>query len=455
MQYQIRNRKQRLSNKFYLSSSIVLRAEPQYYNTYAAFDYRRVRTVFLSENEFKILWYIHDKAADVNEIVKGTGIKLDDCKKFLKRMLKIDYVQSNSSFKTKTLRKIKHDSSLYEKFPVPFLSAPSSVDIFITSKCNLDCVHCFARKDDVERYLSLYELKSIFDQLEELGVFEVRINGGETLLHPNIDEIFTILKEKRFRKVILTNGTLLDDRIVKSLKESNIIPTISLDDSLEGEHDLFRGVKGSFNQTIEGLKILRKHQVLYGINCCLHKNNLTRIDEIVKLAIRYGASRIAFLDLKITDRLRTQKKWMPTYDEYQKLMLDLLAAKIKYRRKIDVALDVFLRCQPLQESLVEAKRGFVSCQAGRNRLSIDSDGSVYPCNLVISDKKWKIGNIRKQKISDIWFSEKWLFFRGEVTTNKLNKCSNCRDLKKCKDFYCRLLPYITNGDALASHPKCS
>jgi len=445
-----------LSNKFSLSSSIVLRAEPQYYNTYVAFDYRRVRTEFLSEDEFKTLEYIRDKAANVTEIAKQTSMKESDCTKFLKRMIKINYVQLNSEkFKTKTSTKIKYDSALYKKFPIPFLSAPSTVDIFITSKCNLDCVHCFSRKDNVDRHLSLDELNSIFDQLEEIGVFEVRINGGETFLHPDIDKILTILKEKHFRKVILTNGTLLDDKKVESLKKSNIIPTVSLDDSLGDEHDLFRGYRGSFKQTIEGLKLLRKHQVLFGINCCLHKNNLTRIDEIVKLAIRFGASRIAFLDLKITDRLKIHKNWIPTYAEYEKVMLNLLATKIKYRRKIDVALDVFLRCQPLQESLWEAKRGFVSCQAGRNRLSIDPDGSVYPCNLVISDEKWKIGNIKKQKISDIWFSEKWLFFRGEITTTKLNKCSDCKDLKKCKDFYCRLLPYITNGDSLGPHPKCS
>ena len=445
-----------MSDKFFLNSSIILRAEPQYYNTYVAFDYRRVRTEFLSENEFKTLEYIRDKTANITDIVKQTGMKESDCKKFLQRLIKINYVQSNSEkFKAKTSTKIKYDSTLYEKFPIPFLSAPSTVDIFITSKCNLDCVHCFSRKDDVERYLSLDELKSIFDQLEEIGVFEVRINGGETLLHPDIDEILTILKEKRFRKVILTNGTLLDDKKIESLKDSNIIPTVSLDDSLGDEHDRFRGYIGSFDQTIEGLKLLRKHKVLYGINCCLNKNNLTRIDKIVKLAIKYGASRIAFLDLKITDRLRNHNNWIPTYEEYQKVMLNLLAVKIKYRRKIDVALDVFLRCQPLQESVWEAKRGFVSCQAGRNRLSIDSDGSIYPCNLVISDKKWKIGNIRKQKISEIWFSEKWLFFRGELKTTKLKKCSDCKDLKKCKDFYCRLLPYITNGDPLAPHPKCS
>ena len=131
----------------------------------------------------------------------------------------------------------------------------------------------------------------------------------------------------------------------------------------------------------------------------IHLMKYLLIDEIVKLAIRYGASRIAFLDLKITDRLRKHKNWIPTYDEYQKVMFNLMAAKIKYRRKIDVALDVFLRCQPLQESLEEAKKGFISCQAGRNRLSIDADGSVYPCNLVISDKKWEIGNILKILVS--------------------------------------------------------
>ncbi|WP_455369858.1 radical SAM protein [[Eubacterium] cellulosolvens] len=445
-----------MSNKFSLSSSIVLRAEPQYYNTYVAFDYRMVRTEFLSEIEFKTLEYIRYKAADIDEIFKHTGMKDKDCKKFLKRMIKIKYVQSNSEkSETTPFRKIEYDSKLYEKFPIPFLSAPSTVDIFITSKCNLECVHCFSRKDNVERSLSLDELKSIFDQLEDVGVFEVRINGGETFLHPNIDEIITILKEKRFRKVILTNGTLLDDKKVESLKDSNIIPTVSLDGSSGDEHDRFRGCSGSFKQTIEGLKLLKKHQVLYGINCCLHKNNLTRIDEIVKLAIQFGASRIAFLDLKITDRLRTHRNWIPTYEEYQSVMFSLLSAKIKYRRKIDVALDVFLRCQPLQESLEEAKKGFVSCQAGRNRLSIDADGSVYPCNLVISDKKWEIGNIKKQKISDIWFSEKWMFFRGELTKIKLKKCIECKDLKKCKDFYCRLLPYITNGDPLAPHPRCS
>jgi len=91
---------------------------------------------------------------------------------------------------------------------------------------------------------------------------------------------------------------------------------------------------------------------------------------------------------------------------------------------------------------------------GRTRLSIDCDGSVYPCNLFISDPKWAMGNIGDQRILDIWFSQKWSFFRGDVKISELVRCRNCKDLNKCRDFFCRLLPYVENGNPLGPHPKC-
>lgn len=69
-------------------------------------------------------------------------------------------------------------------------------------------------------------MRGLLDQLEELNVFEVRINGGEPLLHPDIDEILMTLKGKRFRKVILTNGTLLNEKKVRLLEESGVVPTV-------------------------------------------------------------------------------------------------------------------------------------------------------------------------------------------------------------------------------------
>jgi len=446
-----------LSRRYSLSSSVLLRFEPQYYNTYAAFDYRRVRTEFLTEEEYRVLECIYDKSADLSEISKEADMKYGDCEDYLKRMVRSGYVQVDAeSFGLKPPQRVRFVSSVYEKFPLPFLSAPTSVDVFITSRCNLNCVHCFSkREDETIHELSVGELKSIFDQFEKLGVFEVRINGGEPFLHPEICEILRDLGGRRFRKVILTNGTLLDEEKVNLLKTSEVIPTISLDDSEAEEHDLFRGVKGSFKRTVEALRLLRKTRVQYGINCCLNRRNLDRYREIIKLAVDCGAYRIAFLDLKPSGRMKNNAEWLPSYDEYRKVMYGLTVAKIRYRRKIDVALDVFLHCGNLEESIQEAKRGYVSCQAGKNRLSIDSEGSIYPCNMALSDPKWSMGNIRNERISDSWFSEKWLFFRGGVKISDLEKCGDCKNLKKCEDFYCRLTPYITNGNPLGPHPKCS
>jgi len=220
------------------------------------------------------------------------------------------------------------------------------------------------------------------------------------------------LKTRRFRKVILTNGTLLDEKNVILLKESGIIPTVSLDDAVAEEHDLFRGVEGSFQRTVEGLELLNKNGVQYGLNCCLHRRNLSRPKEVIDLAVKHGASKIAFLDLKVVGRMKNHFEWVPPYEEYQKIFNDLIVAKVRYGKKIDVSLDVFLHCYPLRETIREGKRGYISCHAGKNRLTIDSKSSVYPCNLVLSDPRWCMGNLRNETLSDIWFSKKWLFFRG-------------------------------------------
>jgi radical SAM protein with 4Fe4S-binding SPASM domain len=347
------------------------------------------------------------------------------------------------------------DPGLFKKFPIPFLSAPMSVDVFVTRRCNLRCTHCFASSTEGNASELAYEdLESIFNQLESMGIFEVRVNGGEPLLHHEIDKILAFLRKKRFRKVILTNGTLLDGRIVKLLKESGTIPTISLDDSQVESHDSFRGVEGAFDKTIKAMRLLRDCGVEYGVNCCINRTNMVRYEEIITLAEKCGASRIAFLDLKPTGRMKSNLSLVPSYREYEGLMAGLLVAKAKHR-KIDVALDVFLHCYPLRESILEAKKGFVSCSAGKTRLSIDSDGFVYPCNMAISDPQWRMGNVKNGSISDIWFSSKWDFFRGKVKVQDLEKCCSCGKLNKCKDFYCRLLPYAASGNLFGPHPKCS
>jgi radical SAM protein with 4Fe4S-binding SPASM domain len=166
----------------------------------------------------------------------------------------------------------------------------------------------------------------------------------------------------------------------------------------------------------------------------------------------------AYLDrvpmLAISGQIENNPTWVPSDKDYQAIFKRLLVARAK-NRKIEVSLNAFLHCYPMQESVLLAKKGIVSCKAGISRLSIGSDGSIYPCNFVISDNRWNMGNIKNEPLADIWFSDKWRFFRGQTKLNTLSKCKDCKSLKHCNDFYCRLLPYTVYGDELSPPPKCN
>jgi radical SAM protein with 4Fe4S-binding SPASM domain len=449
-------RKEASSEVLSVSPAVILRSEPQYYGTYAAFNWRNARTEYLTREQFAVLEYLSHNEASVRSLSEKCGMGFRKCAKFLRHMMDLGYVQERVGTAADTRDAICSSPALANEFAVPILSAPSSVDVFITSRCNLKCIHCFSSRDaEQPSELSFEELATLFDQLEHLRVFEVRINGGEPLMHKDIDRIIKDLKVRRFRKVILTNGTLIDSEKAKLLREAGVIPTVSLDDCLLEGHELFRGVEGCFKRTIGGMELLRENGVEFGTNCCLHARNMARHEEIVKIAVKQGASRIAFLDLKMTGRLRDHQSWVPSYKDYEKARSKLIVDRAIYRKKIDVSLGTYLHCDPLEESVREMRRGYVSCRAGKTRLSIDSHGGVYPCNLVISDKKWEMGNVKDLPLPEIWFSRKWSFFRGGVRKSDLTKCAQCRDFERCEDHHCRLLPYVVNGDLLGPHPKCS
>ena len=350
-----------MRQKLMLSSSVILRSEPQYYETFAVFDYRKVSTEFLTEEEYRVLEHLSRQPSFSDQLAEELHVDHGKCNRFLKRMVGLGYVGQSEILGEVPSPRAGVDPGLFKRFPIPFLSAPMSVDVFVTSRCNLRCAHCFASSSEGSASeLAYRDLESIFNQLESMGIFEVRVNGGEPLLHDGIDKILAFLRKKRFRKVILTNGTLLDGRIVKLLKESGTIPTISLDDSQGKSHDSFRGVEGAFDRTIKAMRLLRDCGVEYGINCCINRTNMARYEEIITLAEKCGASRIAFLDLKPTGRMKNNLSLVPSYREYEGLMAGLLVAKAKHR-KIDVALDAF---PELATSIAATRKGHLDLALG-------------------------------------------------------------------------------------------
>lgn len=99
-----------------------------------------------------------------------------------------------------------------------------SVQLEITERCNLNCVHCYNKNLCIRNELSLDKIKKIIDILETQKVVVLTLTGGEFFLHSQWKEILEYVSNKPFFVFIISNLTLLDSSAVQmiSLEKSQI-----------------------------------------------------------------------------------------------------------------------------------------------------------------------------------------------------------------------------------------
>lgn len=98
--------------------------------------------------------------------------------------------------------------------------------ISILSNCNMQCVYCHSEGSKSEHKLSVADTVFIVERALPYGVKQLRITGGEPLLHPEITEICRAIK-KQFPKLnigINTNGILIEK--IKELIEKDLVDRI-------------------------------------------------------------------------------------------------------------------------------------------------------------------------------------------------------------------------------------
>ena len=133
------------------------------------------------------------------------------------------------------------------------------------STCNLKCKHCYlsCSPSSKSNFLALDKIKTTLEEIKNLKISDIYLHGGEPLLHPDINNIIR-LTLKRTNVTILTNGTLINDKKARFLRqiEQNhdyeIIFRLSIDHYTEEKNDEIRG-KGSFKKALIGIENLIRH----------------------------------------------------------------------------------------------------------------------------------------------------------------------------------------------------
>lgn len=162
-----------------------------------------------------------------------------------------------------------------DQSPVPSLRY---LELQITDACNLACRHCYIG-DGGRDELDPRQVEVLLGEFQQLQGLRVLITGGEPLLHNRFDEINEMLPGFFLRKVLFTNGTLLDRDRIKALKVDEI--QVSLD-GLEQAHDHIRG-KGAYQRSLAAVRNALDAGFDVSVSTMVHRYNLADFEAMERM----------------------------------------------------------------------------------------------------------------------------------------------------------------------------
>ncbi|GAB4290673.1 MAG: hypothetical protein Kow0090_03820 [Myxococcota bacterium] len=266
---------------------------------------------------------------------------------------------------------------------------PFSATIELTTRCNWECIHCFAiHTKSSAPELSTEEIETALDELRLLGCFFLCFTGGEATLRKDLIELVEYASMKGLAVSVYSNGSLITEEMARRLKEAKVIEFQATILGAKAEtHDAITGRVGSFAAAWRGIEHLRKAGVNVFLKTPVMKQNFGEIDEIRKLVEERGFNYMC--SPMIYPRWRGD-------EEIKKIRLDdsqmeeLIGKEILWMREEEERI--------VGGCPINADEGRDTCKAGATALTIAADGSVMPCQgFPVSG-----GNIRDKSLTEIW-----------------------------------------------------
>jgi mycofactocin radical SAM maturase len=322
------------------------------------------------------------------------------------------------------------------------LRAPVNVTWEVTRRCNLACRHCLSADAtrQAKEELSLSQCRQFVDELSRMKVFQVNFGGGEPFMRQDFLEILEYTQERGIIACVSTNGTLLDESLVRKLKPMDpLYIQISLDGATRETNDSIRG-KGTYDRILAGVELLSRYNFPnFSINTVITRVNFEEIEEIYRLGRYYGA-RVRF------SRFRPSGDGRRAWEDYHlhERQLVELAAFLSSHEDILTG-DSFFPILAKEGR----KEGFNMCGAARMTCGISPDGNVYPCAF-LQDEVFGAGNITRQSLDSIWHdSPVFKMFRER----RVEFCESCPRVDVCHGG-CPAVTYFLTKSLNFPDPEC-
>ncbi len=339
-------------------------------------------------------------------------------------------------------------------------------------RCNLKCIHCYAQSRDIEYKdeLTTQQGKELIDDLAQFGSPVILFSGGEPTMRKDLPELAMYARDKGMRAVISTNGTLIDEKMAKVLKDIGLSYVgVSLDGTRE-TNDMFRGVPGAFDAALQGMRNCKKEGIKVGLRFTINKRNAQDIPAIFDLLEEEGIPRVCFYHLVYSGRGSKLVEEDLSHEESRRVV-DLIMDRTKEMHDKGFPMEVltvdnhcdgpyvyFRLLKEDPERAAEVYELLMMNQGNSTGIGIGCvswDGSVH------ADQFWRhysFGNVKERPFSEIWMDTSDELMAGLKDRKALikanaDRCARCKWLDICNANF-RVRAEAIYDNVWADDPAC-
>lgn len=341
---------------------------------------------------------------------------------------------------------------------------PVSMDLEITSRCNLRCRYCYYFDNTAVSYSDLptEAWLKFFAELGECAVLNVTLQGGEPFMRSDLRELVNGIVDNRMRFSILTNGTLIDDEMAEFLARTGRCDRIqvSIDGSCPQVHDASRG-EGSFEKAIRGLRAVQAHGIPVDVRATISRYNVDDLENIARFLLEelnipsFGTNAAGFLG---TCR-RNADDVMLSLEQRMAAMQTLQQLAEKYSGRIQAAAGPLADARTWNEMekarLEGAPRpprgGYLTgCGCTFTTMAVRADGAFVPCVMLAH---MEMGHMNQDSLREVWQHSPALTQlreRSRIGLDQFDFCKGCLYTDYCTGN-CPGLSYTLTGEV--DHPS--
>ncbi|MCD4665435.1 MAG: radical SAM protein [Bacteroidales bacterium] len=322
----------------------------------------------------------------------------------------------------------------------------SKIELFLTENCNLNCSYCFVKKKQ-NRAMRIETAKDAINFLVfysgPVKNLSVTFFGGEPLLEFDLicevikycNSIEHITKFKKINFAITTNGTLINEDVMKRLNgKVNLLLSLDGDKETHDKYRIDNSGSGSYERIISNIDIIKKYQPWLGTRMTVLPTTVNKLFENVLHLYDLGINQF-LIGLSIEDEWDSNK--LKIYENELKKIGSFYLKKKHYRKPFRMT---FFEDNINKNNHYQNRWG---CRAGKSSITVDINGNIFPCSKFIGLEKYNCPELKLGTIYEGITNIKLSNNMNKMTNENYVNCLNCKE-KDCCSGGCPADNYFEN-----------